>query len=127
MSERATLAQEFSVAAAALEAMIAGTALPAALGEAIAAAAPALPADSLPAVQDIAYGSTRQLGLCREIGAILNAHAPAPAVAAFQIVALAQLLDPLRAAAVTVDQAVAGAIIPAAGRPSWRRRTRLRR
>ncbi|MBW6494597.1 MAG: 16S rRNA (cytosine(967)-C(5))-methyltransferase RsmB [Burkholderiaceae bacterium] len=120
MSARATLAQEFAVAAAALEAMLAGAALPAALGQAIAAAAPALPADSLPAVQDIAYGSTRQLGLCRELGAILNAHPPAPAVAALQIVALAQLLEPLRAAAITVDQAVAGARLrrvtePAAG------------
>lgn len=120
MSARAALAQEFAVAAAALEAMLAGTALPAALGKAIAAATPALPSDSLPAVQDIAYRSTRQLGLCREVAAILNAHAPAPRVAALQIVALAQLIDPLRAAAITVDQAVAGARLqrvtePAAG------------
>ncbi len=120
MSERAALAQEFAVAAAAIAAMLGGVALPAALSQAIAAAAPALPADSLPAVQDIAYRSTRQLGLCREVGAILNAHPPAARVAALQIVALAQLIEPLRAAAITVDQAVAGARLhrmtePAAG------------
>ena len=120
MSERATLAQELAVAAAAIEAMLAGSALPAALGQAIGAARPALPPDSLPAVQDIAYRAARQLGLCRELGVLLNAHAPAPRVAALQIVALAQLLEPLRAAAIIVDQAVAAARLqrvtePAAG------------
>jgi len=120
VSERAELARELAVATTAIEALLGGTALPAALAQAIAAAAPVLPPDSLPAVQDMAYRSTRELGLCRAVAGILNAHPPSARLAALQIVALAQLLDPVRSDAVTVDQVVSAArarpaTAPAAG------------
>ncbi len=45
----------------------------------------------------------------RELARLLNARPPAPPVAALQWVSLAQLVEPLRADAIVVDQAVAAA------------------
>lgn len=70
---------------------------------------PALDAASRAAIRDIAYDTCRRLGLVRELARLVNSRAPAPRLAALQWVALAQLIDPLRAEAVIVDQAVAAA------------------
>lgn len=68
-----------------------------------------LPAASHAAIRDLAYRTCRELGLVRELARGLNARAPAPAPAALQWVALAQLAAGLRADAVIVDQAVRAA------------------
>ncbi len=102
---RPALAVELRAAAAAVQAMLQGRALPAAIGDAcgLARLAPA----SRAAVQDIAYRATRHLGTCRGIARALNQRPPAPALAALQLVALSQLLEPgRRHEAVLVDQAV---------------------
>lgn len=61
------------------------------------------------AIRDIAYDTCRRLGLARELARLLVSRPPPPPLAALQWVALAQLLEPLRAEAVIVDQAVAAA------------------
>lgn len=105
---RASLARELSCAARAIEALVAGRSLPAALDESIAAEAARepLPAASHAAIRDLAYRTCRKLGLARELAQLLNARPPAPAPAALQWVALAQLVGALRADPVLVDQAV---------------------
>jgi 16S rRNA (cytosine967-C5)-methyltransferase len=57
----------------------------------------------------MAYSTCRRLGLVRELARLVNGRPPPPRLAALQWVALAQLVDPLRADAVVVDQAVAAA------------------
>jgi 16S rRNA (cytosine967-C5)-methyltransferase len=57
----------------------------------------------------MAYQTVRALGRLRALTARLNGRDPLPAIAALQWVALAQLLDPIRPAAVIVDQAVSAA------------------
>ena len=105
---RPALAVELAAAAGALRAMLEGRALPAAIGEACARAR--LTAASQAAVQDIAYGAARHLGTCRGLARRLNQRAPAPALAALQLVALSQLLVPgRRHEAVLVDQSVEAA------------------
>jgi 16S rRNA (cytosine967-C5)-methyltransferase len=126
MSDRAPLSREISLAAAAVEALRAGRALPAALDAVLRAAsqqgAPGgrLPEASQPAVRDMAHQATRQLGLVGRLAEALNRRPPAPKLAALQAVALSQLIEPMRAEAVIVDQAVAAAradpeAAPAAG------------
>jgi 16S rRNA (cytosine967-C5)-methyltransferase len=123
MSVRAPLSREISLAAGALEALRAGRALPAALdavlGEALKGQEP-LPEPSRAVVRDMAHEAVRKLGLVDALARLLNRKPPAPQLAAMQAVALSQLVEPLRAAAVIVDQAVAAAradpaIAPASG------------
>lgn len=109
--KRAPLSRELGCAARAIEALIAGRSLPGALDAALAAEArqAPLPEASRAAIRDIAYGACRRLGLVRELAERLNARAPAPEVAALQCVALSELVEPLRADGIIVDQAVAAA------------------
>ena len=123
MTDRAPLSREIAIAAAAIEALRVGRALPAALDAALAAAArtvPALSGPSRAAVRDMAHQAARQLGLLGVLTATLNRRPPSPPLAALQIVALSQLLEPIRAEAIIVDQAVEAAraapgTAPAAG------------
>ncbi len=110
-ARRAALSRELACAARAIEALVAGRSLPDALDRAIEAgsAREPLPVASHGAVRDLAYRSCRELGLVRELARGLNAREPAPALAALQWVALAQLVEGVRADAVLVDQAVRAA------------------
>ncbi|MEZ5729578.1 MAG: 16S rRNA (cytosine(967)-C(5))-methyltransferase RsmB [Burkholderiaceae bacterium] len=103
---RAPLSVELACAARAIHALAAGTALPAAL----AASVPNdLPDASRAACRDIASRTVRLLGTVGALSRRLNARPPAPALQALQHVALAQLIDPVRAGHVTVDQSVRAA------------------
>lgn len=122
MTDRAPLSREIALAAAAVEALKTGRALPAALDGALAAAAKraSLPEASRAAVRDMAHEAARRLGLVDALAARLNRRPPAPRLAALQAVALSQLIEPIRAEAVIVDQAVEAArsapdTAPAAG------------
>lgn len=118
-SRRAPLSRELACAARAIESLAAGRSLPGALDEAIAdeSRRDALPTASHAAIRDLAYRTCRELGLVRELAEALNARRPAPAPAALQWVALAQLVDPIRADAVLVDQAVRAAHALPGGAP----------
>jgi 16S rRNA (cytosine967-C5)-methyltransferase len=112
---RAPLALEMRAAATALERVRAGAALPPALAEATAQWH--IAAASRPATHDIAYTAVRLLGRCQALASRLNSRAPAPPVAALQMVALSVLLVPgHRHEAVLVDQAVAAARLDPATR-----------
>ena len=104
---RSALADEMQCAARALAALAEGERLDRALEAAgrTVALAPA----SLPVVRDLAYGASRQLGLCRALADCLNTRPPSPPVAALQWLALSQLIDPVRHPATIVDQAVRAA------------------
>lgn len=110
-ARRAALSRELGCAARAIEALVAGRSLPGAIDQAIEAGSvrEPLPAASHAAVRDLAYRTCRELGLVRELAHGLNARRPAPAPAALQLVALAQLVGGVRADAVVVDQAVRAA------------------
>jgi 16S rRNA (cytosine967-C5)-methyltransferase len=102
---RAPLSLELRAAAAALEFVRAGSALPAALVQ--AATRFQVPAASRAATHELAYRSVRKLGLCQGLADQLNARKPSTALAAVQLVGLAQLLEPgRRHEAVIVDQCV---------------------
>ena len=124
---RAPLGEELRIAATALERLAEGASLPAALEAAMRdparasrpGAGPApklgpgparslgeLPSASRAAIRDIASRTVRAWGLCRALSERLNQRPPAPAMLALQQVVLAQLLDPVRPDATTVDQAV---------------------
>ena len=108
--QRAALAAELRVAAAALERLAAGASLPAALDAAMAERPGGkLPAASRAAVRDMASRTVRAWGLCRELSARLNQRPPSPSMLALQQLVLAQLLDPVRSDATTVDQAIEAA------------------
>ena len=112
---RAPLSRELLAAAFALELVRAGQTLPQALAQ--AAQRHRLAGTSRAAMHDIAYRAVRRLGTCQALAARLNARPAAPAVAALQAVALAQLLEPgRRHEAVIVDQAVAAARLESAAR-----------
>src|SRR5690606_5538885 len=118
----APLSREIALAAAAVESLKSGRALPAALDAALATAGKRgpLPDASRAAVRDMAHQAARRLGLVEALAALLNRRPPAPRLAALQAVALSQLIDPIRAEAVIVDQAVEAAraaadTAPAAG------------
>ncbi len=102
---RSALALEFAAAAQALELTLAGMHLDQALDRLCAS----LPAASRPAVRDITYATVRDLAHARFIAARFNKRPPPPATAALQLVAITQLRDGRRPAAVVVDQAVAAA------------------
>ncbi|HEY0877630.1 MAG TPA: 16S rRNA (cytosine(967)-C(5))-methyltransferase RsmB [Zeimonas sp.] len=110
-AQRAPLSRELACAARAIESLGAGRALPVALDETIAAesARDPLPAASHAAIRDLTYRTCRELGLVRALADSLNARRPAPAPAALQWVALAQLVHGVRADPVVVDQAVRAA------------------
>jgi len=92
-------------AAEALADLLAGHRLP----EALDARTALLPPGSRAPARDMAYHAARRLGRLRAIAARLNTRRPQPRLAALQLVALAQLLEPVRPAAIVVDQAVAAA------------------
>lgn len=103
------LSHALTLAARAVEAVLGGTALPAALARVAGRAAPA----TRGAAQDLAYRGLRRLGMTRALLAALVPRAPKPRVHALLVVALALLLDDGEAAAyapfTVVDQAVAAA------------------
>jgi 16S rRNA (cytosine967-C5)-methyltransferase len=102
---RAPLSREMLAAAEAIVDLLEGHRLP----DALDARAAALPEASRAPARDMAYQTVRELGRLRALAALLNDRRPMPRLAALQLVALAQLLDPVRPVAVIVDQAVAGA------------------
>jgi 16S rRNA (cytosine967-C5)-methyltransferase len=102
---RATLAREMLAAAEAVADLLAGRRLP----DALAARVAALPEPSRAPARDMAYHAVRRLGRLQAIAARLNTRRPQPRMAALQLVALAQLAEPIRPAAIVVDQAVAAA------------------
>ncbi len=112
---RAPLAREFAAAARAIEALAGGRSLQAALEGVFEAADAPLPAASRAAVRDIASAACRRLGLARALAQRLNRRAPPARLAALQWVALVQLVEPVRAEAVIVDQAVAAARLEPGG------------
>jgi 16S rRNA (cytosine967-C5)-methyltransferase len=79
------------------------------LPDALDARTASLPPSSRAPARDMAYQTVRALGRLRALTSRLNGRDPLPAIAALQWVALAQLLDPIRPAAVIVDQAVSAA------------------
>jgi 16S rRNA (cytosine967-C5)-methyltransferase len=102
---RATLAREMLAAAEAVADVLAGHRLP----DALDARAASLPPASRAPARDMAYHAVRRLGRLQALAARLNSRRPLPRMAALQLVALAQLLEPIRPAAIVVDQAVAAA------------------
>ena len=100
--KRSALGEEMMAAAQALLWLREGQALPDALLEARAIVAKS----SWPAVKDMAYQAVRQMGLCEALAEILNNKAPPPEVLALQMVALTQLMEERRAAAIIIDQVV---------------------
>jgi 16S rRNA (cytosine967-C5)-methyltransferase len=94
-----------AAAAVALERMEGGARLPDALDQVLGQWA--LPADSYAPVRDMAYASVRRLGTARAILTQLAQRPIAAPLAAILHTALVQLLDPVRPAAIIVDQAVA--------------------
>jgi len=116
LGARAPLSREMACAAQAVAALAAGRSLQAALDAALGAAHDeGLDPASRAAIRDIAYTTCRQLGLVRELARQVNGRAPPPKLAALQWVALSQLLEPLRAEGVIVDQAVAAARLEPGG------------
>ena len=94
-----------AAAAVALERMESGARLPDALDQVLNQWA--LPADSHAPVRDMAYASVRRLGTARAILAQLSQRPIAAPLAAILHTALVQLMDPVRPAAIIVDQSVA--------------------
>jgi 16S rRNA (cytosine967-C5)-methyltransferase len=104
-ADRAPLSREMLAAAEALTDLFAGHRLP----DALAARTASLPPASRAPARDMAYHAVRRLGRLQALANRLNARRPMPRMAALQLVALAQLLEPIRPAAIVVDQAVAAA------------------
>lgn len=104
-ADRAPLSAEMRAAAAAVAEVIGGRRLPDALQQPVVGL---LPASRAP-VRDMAYQVIRQRARLEAISATLNSRAPAPTLLALQWVAISQLLDPIRAEPIIVDQAVAAA------------------
>jgi 16S rRNA (cytosine967-C5)-methyltransferase len=102
---RAALSREMLAAAEAIVDLLDGRRLP----DALSARTASLPAASRAPARDMAYLTVRRLGRLQALAARLNGRKPLPRVAALQLVALAQLLEPLRPEAIVVDQAVAAA------------------
>jgi 16S rRNA (cytosine967-C5)-methyltransferase len=102
---RASLADEMQAAAHALAALVAGRRLPDALQQHTTGLAGA----SRAPVRDMAYQAVRRLGRLQALSAQLNRTPPAQPLLSLQWIALSQLLEPLRAEAIVVDQAVAAA------------------
>lgn len=104
-AQRAALSREMLAAAEAVTDLLDGRRLP----DALDARTASLPPASRAPARDMAYAVVRQLARIQALAARLNVRRPAPRLAALQAVALAQLLDPIRPAAIVVDQAVAAA------------------
>jgi hypothetical protein len=92
-------------AAGAIGEVLAGQRLPEALQRHMAA----LPPASRAPARDMAYQALRNKARVTALTSLLNGRAPDRMVLALQWVALAQLLEPMRAQAIVVDQAVAAA------------------
>ncbi len=104
-AHRAALATEMRAAAGAIGEVLAGQRLPEALQRHMAA----LPPASRAPARDMAYQALRNKARVTALTSLLNGRAPDRMVLALQWVALAQLLEPMRAQAIVVDQAVAAA------------------
>jgi len=105
---RAALSREMRAAAAAIEQLLAGRALPGALDQATNDYR--LAGVSRAAARDIAYGTVRQLGTVRALATRLNARPASAGIGALQLVGLSELLEPQRRhQAVIVDQLVSAA------------------
>jgi hypothetical protein len=92
-------------AAGAIGEVLAGQRLPEALQRHMAA----LPPASRAPARDMAYQALRNKARVTALTSLLNGRAPDRMVLALQWIALAQLLEPMRAQAIVVDQAVAAA------------------
>lgn len=92
-------------AAGAIADVVAGQRLPDALQRHMAA----LPQASRAPARDMAYQALRNKARVTALTSTLNGRAPDRLVLALQWIALAQLLEPMRAEAIVVDQAVAAA------------------
>jgi len=103
--DRAPLSREMLAAAEAVADLLAGHRLP----DALTARTASLPPASRAPARDMAYHAVRRLGRLQALAARLNSRRPLPRMSALQLVALAQLLEPVRPAAIVVDQAVAAA------------------
>ena len=103
--DRASLSREMLAAAEAVADLLAGHRLP----DALDARTASLPPSSRAPARDMAYHAVRRLGRLQALAARLNTRRPLPRMAALQLVALAQLLEPVRPAPIVVDQAVAAA------------------
>lgn len=109
---RAALALEMAVAAAAIDALLQGVRLEQGLEQGLEAPVALLrdvPAASRGPVRDMASLACRSLGLTGAIAQVINRQPPAPPLGSLQRVALSQLIDPIRHPAVIVDQAVEAA------------------
>jgi 16S rRNA (cytosine967-C5)-methyltransferase len=102
---RAALADEMCAAARALADMAGGERLP----DALQRHASTLPIASRAPARDMAYQTVRRFGRLQALAAQLNRQPPRQPIQALQWVALAQLLEPMRAEAIVVDQAVLAA------------------
>jgi len=103
--ERAPLSREMLAAAEAVADLLAGHRLP----DALDARTASLPPASRAPARDMAYHAVRRLGRLQALADRLNSRRPLLPMAALQLVALSQLLEPIRPAAIVVDQAVAAA------------------
>jgi 16S rRNA (cytosine967-C5)-methyltransferase len=104
-TQRAPLSREMLAAAEAILDLQEGRRLP----DALDARTATLPVPSRAPVRDMAYGTVREFGRLQALAARLNSRRPMPRLGALQAVALAQLIAPIRHAAVIVDQAVVAA------------------
>ncbi|MGH1361280.1 MAG: 16S rRNA (cytosine(967)-C(5))-methyltransferase RsmB [Burkholderiaceae bacterium] len=120
---RLPLAQEIAYAARSVGQVLAGHTLPVEpLSGSPAGGAHAkpglIPARSRAAIRDMAYRTVRELGLLQALLGRLNRKRPDTLVYALQLVALQQLVAPLRDAHVVVDQAVSAARLMPETRPA---------
>ncbi len=118
MSEpvRLPLAREIAYAARSVEQVLAGHTLP--VEPMTDSPRESVPVRSRAAIRDMAYRTIRELGMLRALLARLNRKPPASLVHALQLVALQQLVRPLRDAHVVVDQAVSAARLMPQTRPA---------
>lgn len=120
MSEnnRAALANEIGHAARSVEQVLLGHTLPEEPLALDSQKTATVPDKSRAAIRDMAYRTVRRLGRLRELLGKLNRKPPQAPVLALQLVALEQLVWPIRDAHVVVDQAVSAARLMPATRPA---------
>lgn len=120
MSEnnRAALANEIGHAARSVQQVLLGHTLPEEPLALDSQKTAAVPDKSRAAIRDMAYRTVRRLGRLRELLGKLNRKPPEVPVLALQLVALEQLVWPMRDAHVVVDQAVSAARLMPDTRPA---------
>ncbi|MFK7962963.1 MAG: 16S rRNA (cytosine(967)-C(5))-methyltransferase RsmB [Burkholderiaceae bacterium] len=115
---RLALAHEIAHAARSVEQVLLGHTLPEEPLALDSQRRAAVPGKSRAAIRDMAYQTIRRLGRLREILGKLNRKTPQPSVLALQLVALEQIVWPMREVHVVVDQAVSAARLMSATRPA---------